>query len=296
MAKYVLLRDNNESGPYSIKDLKALDLRPTDLIRSEGDHTNWKHPAEMEEFQLFVYSVSDHQTTNLYPSPLSPLSKMLSKAPADSSPSANTEPVEESKEKYEPYQETKIIWTSRLLQKKNTLNLVAVFVGLIISVFVVKKMVDGLVEETFEIPTPAAIPIITPHDKIADKEYQNALVTEIIPSKKTQKFFKPPKPKDIKKQIKLTGSHYTVGFFGGINGVELKVSNTSPHFVNQVEIELNYLEQNGEVIETDTYRIRGVKPNSSQTLMIPPNKRGVKVKYKIMNIYSRQYRSLFKIV
>ena len=100
---------------------------------------------------------------------------------------------------------------------------------------------------------------------------------------------------DIKKQVSLKGSGYTVGYFGGISGLKLTVSNRSQHFINQVELEINYLKRNGDIVETSTYQIPAVEPHSSQTLCVPPVRNGVKVRYRIMYIYARQYPSLKEI-
>src|SRR6476469_1757911 len=48
--RYLLLRDNKQSGPYSIDELIGQQLKPTDLVWTEGKSRAWLHPYEMEEF------------------------------------------------------------------------------------------------------------------------------------------------------------------------------------------------------------------------------------------------------
>lgn len=45
---YLLLRENHQSGPYSIDELKQQHLRPTDLVWVEGQSHAWRYPSEVE--------------------------------------------------------------------------------------------------------------------------------------------------------------------------------------------------------------------------------------------------------
>ncbi len=46
---YFLLRDNLESGPYTIDELLLQQLSPSDLVWVEGKSTAWCHPSELSE-------------------------------------------------------------------------------------------------------------------------------------------------------------------------------------------------------------------------------------------------------
>src|SRR5688572_8998223 len=48
---YLLLRNNLQSGPYSIGELKQQNLQSTDLIWIEGERSAWCYPSEVEELQ-----------------------------------------------------------------------------------------------------------------------------------------------------------------------------------------------------------------------------------------------------
>ena len=49
MKRYHLLRNNSESGPFTLRELKEVNLLPTDLLWVEGESTCWSHPDEIEE-------------------------------------------------------------------------------------------------------------------------------------------------------------------------------------------------------------------------------------------------------
>lgn len=46
---YLLLRNNLQSGPYTIDELRQQKLQPGDLIWKEGESTAWCYPSELEE-------------------------------------------------------------------------------------------------------------------------------------------------------------------------------------------------------------------------------------------------------
>jgi hypothetical protein len=46
---YLLLRNNLQSGPYTIDELRQQKLKSTDLIWKEGESTAWFYPSELEE-------------------------------------------------------------------------------------------------------------------------------------------------------------------------------------------------------------------------------------------------------
>src|SRR5262245_20201 len=51
MTKYQLLRSNNESGPYTVEDLRKMGLKPFDLIWAEGKSFSWLYPSEIDELK-----------------------------------------------------------------------------------------------------------------------------------------------------------------------------------------------------------------------------------------------------
>ena len=54
---YLLLRDNKQSGPYSLDELVQLGLRPFDLIWVEGRSGGWSYPSEINALKPYVPEV-----------------------------------------------------------------------------------------------------------------------------------------------------------------------------------------------------------------------------------------------
>lgn len=51
---YLLLRENRESGPYTIDELIQQQLKPSDLIWEEGKSVAWCYPYELDELKAHV--------------------------------------------------------------------------------------------------------------------------------------------------------------------------------------------------------------------------------------------------
>lgn len=60
MIAYLLLRDNIQTGPYSLDELKKAGIRATDLLWIEGKSTGWRYPDEIGELQAFVHASATH--------------------------------------------------------------------------------------------------------------------------------------------------------------------------------------------------------------------------------------------
>jgi len=56
---YLLLRNNKQSGPYSLEDLKSMGLKAYDLVWLEGKSAAWRYPCELEELKAFAPPVEE---------------------------------------------------------------------------------------------------------------------------------------------------------------------------------------------------------------------------------------------
>lgn len=60
MKRYSVLRNNQESGPFTLAQLKAVGITETDLVWIEGESTSWKYPTEIKELQTIVEAAPKH--------------------------------------------------------------------------------------------------------------------------------------------------------------------------------------------------------------------------------------------
>lgn len=104
---------------------------------------------------------------------------------------------------------------------------------------------------------------------------------EIRPVKKTTKSI-------LGSQVFVTTNDYKRVAFGGIRNLELTVTNNSKYELDNVLVELEYLKPSEETFRTETYRFNGIAPSEAATIRVPDTNRGIKVKYRIVTIGSRQ--------
>lgn len=309
MKKYLLLRNNQETGPHCIEQLGSIGLLPNDLIWIEGDSTSWKYPEEIEELRSLVkhnigQSVPSSKSEKIFISLPSNFKqkhhelseKHLSLPINEVEPVLETnyvKPLEELKENYRTSPQKKPIWDRKLLPSSNAASIAAIFVGVVLGAIMIKKMVDGNVPDQKE-EVAVQTPIIDRDvEKLPDENMKNALVTEIVPVYKTTPA-KTPKKTNLKNQVRLSASNYTVGLFGGINGLQLTVFNTSPQMVDKVIVALDYLRPNGAVVQSENVSFSSIRPKGAQTISIPGSNRGVKVRYKILKVFAHNYKTDLK--
>jgi hypothetical protein len=315
MKKYFLLRDNQQSGTHSIEQLGLMGLYSLDLIWIENESTAWKYPEEIDELKSLIKFDNASQKKNTFsaksdnvfvslPSNFNQKKRENLDEDYSSFPVNEGEAVletnykkslEELKENYRASKEKKPIWGKRIFPTSNAASVAAIFIGAVFGALVIKKMVDGSVPVLAE-QTVAATPIIDREiEKQPEENYKNALVTEIVPVYKTAPA-KTAKPLNVKKQLKIQANEYKVGLFGGINGLQLTVFNTSAQVVDSVIVAVDYLRPNGEVVQSENVAFSTIKPKGAQTISIPGSNRGVKVKYKILKVYAHNYKADLKQV
>lgn len=66
MANYLLLRNNKESGPYSLDDLMQMGLKAYDLVWIQGKSAAWRYPSEVEELRPLAPVVEEQPFDRFY--------------------------------------------------------------------------------------------------------------------------------------------------------------------------------------------------------------------------------------
>jgi hypothetical protein len=65
MSSYLLLRNNKESGPFTIDEIKGMSLKSYDLLWVVGKSAAWRYPGEIAEIKSFAPPVPE-QLTGVY--------------------------------------------------------------------------------------------------------------------------------------------------------------------------------------------------------------------------------------
>lgn len=66
MNQYLLLRDNKQSGPYTMEELVAKGLKAYDLVWVEGKSAAWRYPSEIAELKPYAPVVEEQPYDRFY--------------------------------------------------------------------------------------------------------------------------------------------------------------------------------------------------------------------------------------
>src|SRR4051812_38115465 len=69
MNKYLLLRDNKQSGPYTVPEIIAKGIKPYDLVWLEGKSAAWRYPSEVEDLKAYAPTVEEQPFDRFYKRP-----------------------------------------------------------------------------------------------------------------------------------------------------------------------------------------------------------------------------------
>jgi hypothetical protein len=92
----------------------------------------------------------------------------------------------------------------------------------------------------------------------------------------------------VANQVSVGANGYTVGTFGGVNDLQLTVTNRSVYPLDLVVVEVQYIQANKKIYKTENMYFRNVGAGSALMQEAPRSSRGIKVQYKIITISSRE--------
>jgi hypothetical protein len=317
MKCYLILRENQESGPYSLEELSGLKLKPLDLIWKETESTYWEYPTEIPELKdlvdhtpitgkekmktgkkdglVFVSLPGSHN--NLGPGFGRTSNSNLKTEHEVELEKQHTEAFEDLKQMYAGRLRKRKLWPRRLAPSREIFTVGFVFAGVVLGAFIVKKVVDGFNEHIMPASTAPAIAITeAPRTKHLNGSYQNAVAVDIMPDTLAKITPRIKKPKELRKQLMVAANEYKVKILGGVSDLQLTIANGSSMVIDKVMIEVRYLKPNGETVQTEYVPVSIIKPFSTKTVSAPASNRGVRIDYKIISISSRQYNDLIRQV
>ncbi len=305
MKQYLLLSNNQQSGPYSLEELRAKNLRPLDLVWIEQQSLCWEYAGEVTELKEFVKEPPKPKFTR--PAPVT--SPVYVSMPSNGEKLKMKEPMIHRKDfmatekpdllppvalkERDPLPNNRPVWDRQFFRGNELLKLVAVFSGVILGAMLMKKAADGLVAA----PPPEAInqaQVMIQPEPEETKTYQEALVRETVTPTDPKPVIRSVKPKDIRAQVRVKAGKYKTGVLGGISNLELTAVNASPHFIDRLTVSVDYLRKNGELIETKKHTVQSLAPGSSKIIKVPPHRRGMKVRISVQQIYSKEYTAALK--
>jgi hypothetical protein len=285
MSNYLLLRDDQQIGPYTFEQLKALRLEPTDLVWVQGRSDGWTSATEVEELRELIKTPGKTDQANAIPGFQNSGSLAFDRFTSNESPGLETKysrPLEEIKEMYVQHLQK----TGKTKWYKTAL-VAAIIAVLVLSGVVIKYSMD----KPEQVQIKEAGTAVPPSGEAVtnSQNFQNALSKEFIPYEPKPKKIK---PKDLKKLVSVQVNDYEVKLLGGIKNLDVTVQNFSEHLLDEVTIKIDYLKPKGEIINSEVVTINNIKSGEAKTIEVPPSSRGVKVKYSIVDVHSQEYKAI----
>ncbi|MBL7745663.1 MAG: hypothetical protein JNN00_19485 [Chitinophagaceae bacterium] len=111
MANYLLLRNNKESGPYSLDDLMQMGLKAYDLVWVQGKSAAWRYPSEVEELKPFAPVVEEQ-----------PFDRFFKKQTEGVKPEAVKQEIQAIAPEHEKYVPKKSVFVTMPVKKTNTVK------------------------------------------------------------------------------------------------------------------------------------------------------------------------------
>ena len=93
MSSYLLLRDNKQTGPYTLDELITKGLKPYDLIWIEGKSAGWRYPSEVSELIAYAPAVEEQPFDRFFKKPASSQQKSETTNTPTEIPEVKAEPV-----------------------------------------------------------------------------------------------------------------------------------------------------------------------------------------------------------
>lgn len=178
MERYLLLRSNRESGPFTLKELKEKGILTTDLFWLDGESTCWKAPADIPELKELAKEPESKVVPMRKAYPASMESTETTAAPISfaNQSSGNTsfsspKSTWQTNDFYDPVLEDqsdiqwqrprrKKAWQQGLNIGANLFGLATLVIAVMLSAVMVKKAVDNMATEPEE-PTADAKEIVS---------------------------------------------------------------------------------------------------------------------------------------
>lgn len=433
MNKYLLLRDNKQSGPYTCEELQAKGIKAYDLVWIEGKSAAWRYPSEVEELKPYAPVVEEQPFERFYKKPTEetsdirsrkeemlqpaksePVNKKIERStpatppatsrkvyinfPASVSPKSNplSEPVSAKEPEKQVVPPTPVVpsiqkepkaienISSRSLtsnysggsvaeplksgyekypaaRKPSNRSMVTILaaacvllIGVIIGIIYsynattekqreLEKLLQQMKasqqqqasaqdqestsssasgdnggisvppvggEESFQQSVTAGIFLTEeeekkpkPVEKIkkvaaeSDPKVKTEINSPIEPIAVPALLTEVEKPrtdlleqnrKNIFQKVNIENNKFKVGVLGGINDLQLTLTNRSLFQLEQVEVEVRYLGSENKVVKTQTVYFTNVSPGEKLSLKVPKSNRGVAVDYSVKKISTKE--------
>jgi hypothetical protein len=148
---------------------------------------------------------------------------------------------------------------------------------------VAKKKVREIKKEkpVESVPKPEPEPELIPEPEKLETVIPETMDSTIVKDKDLARY-------QLRNQLSVHANNYDKGVFGGVNDIQLTVTNRSSHFVNDVTIQLDYLLAGKKVHRSIVLHATDIPASSSKVIAVPRSSRGISIQYWITACSSRE--------
>lgn len=258
MRQYFIHNGQNEEGPFDIEQLKLQPLKKETPIWYEGLE-NWTTASEIEEIK-YLFAIK--QT----PPPL--VKSVPPKIQQQTYASTNVDNSQTSK-------------------KKSLLIPIVigsiVLIGSIIGIVAYQNSKNSSTIDTLQEKVTSQEQVLqTQQNEDATKEAERQRIN-IANTEKNKKY-----RNNWSDYIAATSNRYSYREIGGIFGLEVVVTNNTEYMIDEVEVQVGYVKENGDYFKSETVRVYNVPANSSKSQTAPDSERGKSVEMTINGITSKK--------
>jgi hypothetical protein len=94
----------------------------------------------------------------------------------------------------------------------------------------------------------------------------------------------------IDSYVGVSTNTYTVDALGGITNLDAAVQNNTLFLLDEVDVEIEYIKENGNVFKTELVTIYNISGKQDKSVSVPDSERGLSVNVKVISIRSKELK------
>jgi hypothetical protein len=253
MRKYFIHNGQSEIGPFDFEQLKTLQLKNETPIWFEGLQ-NWTTANNVEELKSIIHSTV-----------LPPKFKNFSEQKSNTNPPIFSKPVYENNQNFAP-------------KKKKILRNVLIGVGVLAVLFFGLVIYASTNSEQNYNENDEFISSNNLDNQEAERDRINAELTEKNRSYRN----------NIEQYVSASTNQYTYNELGGISNLDIIVTNNTDYLLNEVNVNIDYIKDNGGIYKTEIVTIYNIPAKQDKSASAPESNRGTSVNAKVQSISSKK--------
>jgi hypothetical protein len=251
MRKYFIHNGQNEIGPFDFDQLRNLQLVNETPIWYEGLQ-NWTTANNIIELRPLI---------NINVSP----PKFENFTQQSSNPPIYSKSLVENNQIFPP-------------KKKKTLRNILIGVGVLTVLFFGLAIYASTNSEPTYDESGEFISSESVDSQDTEKERINAELT-----KKNRNY-----RNNIEQYVGASTNQYSYNELGGISNLDIIVTNNTDYLLNEVNIEVEYIKDNGGIYKTEIVTIYNIPAKQDKSASAPESDRGTSVNAKVQSISSKK--------